>query len=193
MELETFLSNFENFDNESFKNNLAFLIQNDNLNNGIKISQFIDINHYEDSYSIFLNVAFNSKCIKIFKFLWNNKRAYDNDNILIKNELLSKKSRIGKFYFDQLNMEESVYGTFIEHCYKGNIYNISHILSYVKDKDLKKKICFDGFYICRVSHPNLECAKIILHQNKKAIMNNLELLRLINNNKNIKKIFYKLQ
>lgn len=189
MELEIFLSNFESFNSESFKQNLSLVIKNDNLKNAIKVSQFMDINHYEDSYFDFFNIAFNSKCIKIFKFLWKNKRSYDNDNILIKNEILSKKSRIGKFYFDQLNMENNVYGTFIDHCYKGNINNISHILSYVKDKDLKKKICFDGYYICRTSHKNLECAKYILHQNKKEIMNNLELLRLINNKNNLKRCF----
>jgi len=191
MNLQTFLNNFDTFNNESFKQNLKLVIENDNLKNAIKICDFIDTNGYEDSYLDFFNIAFNSNCITIFKYLWKNKRAYDNHDILIYEQFLSKKSRIGKFYFDQLNDEKNIYGNFIVFCHKHLLYNISHILSYVKDKDLKKKLCLDGFIICTTSHPNIECAKYILHQNKRFILNYKNLFDFIIN-KNIQKKYFKL-
>lgn len=193
MNIQTFLNEFEQYDDKSFKENLRLVIQNDNLKNALKLTEFLDINGYQDTYSDFFNIAFNCKCIKIFKYLWEHKRSYDNHDISIYEKSLSKKSRIGKFYFDQINIENNIYGHFIVYCHKGLLYNISHVLSYIKDKnkDLKKKLCQDGFMICRTSHPNLECAKYILHQNKKVILNNHNLLNSIRNI-NIKKKYFRL-
>ena len=60
MNIQTFLNQFEQFNDNSFKENLQLVIQNDNLKDALKLSEFLDINGYQDTYSDFFNIAFNS-------------------------------------------------------------------------------------------------------------------------------------
>lgn len=188
MNIQSFLEKFENSTKEDYLNNLHFLLDRDNLEHCKEICDFIEINHHYECYRDLFDISFNKNCINIFKYLWKKHREYDNHDIIIHNDTLNKKSKIGKFYFDELMKEENVYGTFIVHCYKLNKNNISHILSYITDKNFKKRLCNDGFYLCS-KDKYTECSKLILHQNKRYIISE-NLFEKINERKILKKTFH---
>lgn len=135
MDLQEFLK-MSSWDDENWSSNISVFFKDDNLDNCRKICDFIDENGTgNDDYEYLFNIAFNMNCIRIFTFLWENKRGYDNHNIYISEYKLSKMSEVGEFYFDELYRENRIQGVFLDHCYKKNIYNISHILTYLIEKD----------------------------------------------------------
>lgn len=165
-QLQGFLNSVWN-DKIWFISMISIFFKNDNLQNCEKICYVIDNNHFTENYQDLFNIAFNMNYIRIFNFLWNNKREYDNHNILISNFKVSKKSKVGKFYFDELYKENMIQATFLEHCYKKNIYNISHILTYLIKKDYKEYLflCKEAYSILIKNSNEIntkKCIKLIL-------------------------------
>lgn len=167
MNLQEFLK-IPSWDDENWSSNIRLFFENDNLDNCKKICNFIDENGTgNEDYEYLFNISFNMNCIRIFTFLWNNKRGYDNHDIYISEYKLSKKSQVGQFYFDELYKEKRIQGVFLDHCYRKNMYNISHILTYLIEKDYEEYLflCKEAYsiLISKLNEKNAkECLKLIL-------------------------------
>lgn len=167
MHLQKFLDS-SCWDDENWSSNISVFFKDDNLDNCRKICDFIDENGTGDEdYEYLFNIAFNMNCIHIFTFLWKNKRGYDNHDVHISEYKLSKKSEVGSFYFDELYKENRIQGIFMDHCYKKNMYNISHILTYLIEKDYDEYLflCKEAYsiLISKLNEKNAkECLKLIL-------------------------------
>ena len=165
MDLQEFLDN--SWDDEYWSSDIRVYFKNDNLDNIKQICNFIDKNNSgPEDYEYLFNISFNMNCIRIFTFLWKNKRKYADIHITNKN--VSKKSKIGEFYFDEL-YKEDIIGNFFDHCYRKNIYNISHILTYLIEKDYDKYLflCKEAYFILTKNSIQIEsdakkCLKLIL-------------------------------